>query len=437
MAAPAKLEFNFWIDTIRKHIEHIEQVGQVGQVEQTSSKWGKRKPATVSTPTQAALESLKSLHDELIARSSMLEFSPAIEPEAAPANPFSGALAQEFASQIAGQIADQVVSTLAAQLSQQLSQQLSEQISTLFESNREHRHAPHDECKSELGAIQNELATAYETVAELQVKLNESKSSVWSLDRNHDSQNENEVVADLQAEIASLQTALAAMRTDCWQVTDSNSSVEIVTLTAELAAMRQHNADLAMQLARAQISSYPTTPPHLNLSALNQESMTWEQRKKLILQQLENESETQDHPGSPHLRINIEDVLRTTQAEIDRRDEEIAELRSIVQQQSNTREGVAIGAAAIAQMLDSDELVKLEREKLIAIQREWESKLREAEIQMSIERAKLSRERAELEMQIRASADQTNNLPSQSNAIPNADNKPVRRWLEHLGLQDT
>ena len=434
MAAPAKLEFNFWIDTIRKHIEHIEHIEQV---EQSSSKWGKRKPATVSTPTQAALESLKSLHDELIARSSMLEFSPAIEPEAAPANPFSGALAQEFASQIAGQIADQVVSTLAAQLSQQLSQQLSEQISTLFESNREHRHAPHDECKSELGAIQNELATAYETVAELQVKLNESKSSVWSLDRNHDSQNENEVVADLQAEIASLQTALAAMRTDCWQVTDSNSSVEVVTLTAELAAMRQHNAELAMQLARAQISSYPTTPPHLNLSALNQESMTWEQRKKLILQQLENETEAEDHPGSPHLRVNIEDVLRTTQAEIDRRDEEIAELRSIVQQQSNTREGVAIGAAAIAQMLDSDELVKLEREKLIAIQREWESKLREAEIQMSIERAKLSRERAELEMQIRASADQTNNLPSQSNAIPNADNKPVRRWLEHLGLQDT
>ena len=426
MAAPAKLEFNSWIETIRKHIE------QVAQVEQTSSKWGKRKSATESAPSQTALESLKLLHDELIARTSMLEFSQAIEPAAASVNPFSGALAQDFASQIAGQIADQVVSPLA----DQLSQQLSEQIATLFESNREHRRATPDECKSDLGAIQNELATAYETVAELQIKLNESKSSVWSLDRNHDSQNENEVIADLQAEIASLQTALAAMRTDCWQVTDSNSNGEIVTLTAELAEVRQQNADLAMQLARAQMSNYPTTPHHLNLSALNQESMTWEQRKKLILQQLENETEAEDHPGSPQLRVNIEDVMRTTQAEIDRRDEEIAELRSIVQQQSNTREGVAIGAAAIAQMLDSDELVKLEREKLIAIQREWESKLREAEIQMSIERAKLSRERAELEMQIRASADQANSQPLQSNAIPTADSKPVRRWLEHLGLQD-
>lgn len=430
MAAPAKLEFNSWIETIREHIEQVEQV------EQTSSKWGKRKSATESAPSQAALESLKLLHDQLIARTSMLEFSQAIEPAAAPVNPLSEALAQEFASQIAGQIADQVVSPLAAQLSQQLSHQLSEQIATLFESNREPRRATPDECKSDLAAIQNELATAYETVAELQIKLNESKNSVWSLDRNHDSQNENEVIADLQAEIASLQTALAAMRTDCWQVTDSNSNGEIVTLTAELAEVRQQNADLAMQLARAQMSNYPTTPHHLNLSALNQESMTWEQRKKLILQQLENETEAEDHPGSPHLRVNIEDVLRTTQAEIDRRDEEIAELRSIVQQQSNTREGVAIGAAAIAQMLDSDELVKLEREKLIAIQREWESKLREAEIQMSIERAKLSRERAELEMQIRASADQANSQPLQSNAIPTADSKPVRRWLEHLGLQD-
>ena len=267
------------------------------------------------------------------------------------------------------------------------------------------------------------------------MKLTESKSSVWSLDSNRESQNESTAVEELHAEIASLQTALAAVRTDCWQVTDSNPTAAVVKLTAELADVRQQNADLAIQLAQAQIPSYHN-PPHLNLSTLNQEGMTWEQRKKLILQQLENESVTGNQTENLQLRMNIDDVLRTTQAEINLRDEEIAELKSIVQQQSNTREGVAIGAAAIAQMLNSDELVQLEREKLIAIQQEWESKLREAEIQMSIERAKLSRERSELEGQIRAWSDQAVNLPVQTNATPDGDNKPVRRWLKHLGLQD-
>ncbi len=173
-------------------------------------------------------------------------------------------------------------------------------------------------------------------------------------------------------------------------------------LTEENADLREQNADLATQLARLQMSAHHNTP-HLNLAHLSQESMTWEQRKRLILQQLENES-TDTSEGNSEVanhRNEVEAILRTTQAEIDRRDQEIAELKSIVEQQSNTREGLAIGAAAIAQMIDSDELVRNEREKLAAIQKEWESKLREAEIEMSLERAKLSRERAELEEQLR------------------------------------
>jgi hypothetical protein len=294
-----------------------------------------------------------------------------------------------------------------------------------------------DENESRLSAIQEELATAYETIAVLEMKLADSKNSVWSLDRNDESQNsENAVIADLQAEIASLQTTLAAMRSDCWQVNDSKSAADTAKLTAELADLKQQNSDLASQLAQAQSGLH--NPPHLYLSTLNQESMTWEQRKKLIMQHFEDESAAESHLEQSHNRIEIEDVLRTTQAEIDRRDKEIAELKSIVEQQSNTREGVAIGAAAIAQMLDSDELVKLEREKLAAIQRDWEGKLREAEVQISTERAKLSRERAELEEQTRRLAEQTVNLPPQSTSIAETkpDGKPVRRWLEHLGLRD-
>ncbi len=302
-------------------------------------------------------------------------------------------------------------------------------------SSEEQLRRSAEECESQLTAVYEELAVANATVVELQMKLAESKNSVWSLDRHDDSQTDNNaLVAELQAEVASLQTALAATRNDCWQVNDSKS--DTAELTAALADLKQQNSDLASQLVQAQLSACHNAP-HLSLSTLNQESMTWEQRKKLIMQQFEDESAAENHTDQSASRIEIADILRTTQAEIDRRDKEIAELKSIVEQQSNTHEGVAIGAAAIAQMLDSDELVKLERAKLAAIQREWESKLREAEVQISMERAKLSRERIELETQ-RKSAEQTVNLPPQFNAVAETkvDGKPVRRWLEHLGLRD-
>ena len=92
------------------------------------------------------------------------------------------------------------------------------------------------------------------------------------------------------------------------------------------------------------------------------------------------------------------------QIELDRRDEElkersqqIRELQSLLDQQSETRDGgIAIGAAAITQMFDADELVRDERERLQQMQEEWEDKFRQAEIEASLERAKLSRERQEL-----------------------------------------
>ncbi len=467
MAAPAKLEFDSWIETVRKHIELAEQSPHAGR---PNFHRGKRRQQPESAPVQQALESLKSLHDELVNRAAAIE----------PAQPFG----ENFAQQVSAEVAGQVVSALSSQLSQQVTDQISalleaklsqldsvergatgrntegesseevqaEEVQALEQriialegeladlqscslSSEEQLRQSADDSEARLAAVQEELALAHETIALLEMKLADSKNSEWDVERNDSRADENEVIADLEAEIASLQSTLAALRSDCWQV-PNGSNADSEKLSAELAELKKQNSELASQLAEAQSSLH--NPPHLSLMTLNQESMTWEQRKKLIMQQFENESAAEDYAENSHGRIEIENILRTTQTEIDRRDKEIAELKAIVEQQSNTHEGVAIGAAAIAQMLDSDELVKLEREKLAAIQREWEAKLREAEIQISTERAKLSRERAELETQSRILAEQMVNLPPQNNSIPETkvDGKPVRRWLEHLGLRD-
>ena len=126
MAAPAKLEFDSWIETVRKHIEQADQTPHTGR---PNFHRGKRRPSSDFAQVQAALESLKSLHDELVVRAAAIELPQANDS----ASPFSDALAQQVSSQVAGQ----VVSTLA----DQLSQQLSDQISALFEKNFKHLRA--------------------------------------------------------------------------------------------------------------------------------------------------------------------------------------------------------------------------------------------------------------------------------------------------------
>ncbi len=301
----------------------------------------------------------------------------------------------------------------------------------------------HDESQARIAELRDELTAVYETNAALQAELLTAKENLWSLDEHPvvaNADTDSAMIADLQAEIESLQVTLAAVRSSQWETSPctkdaatGDSSAELHRMKAELADLREQNADLATQLARIQMAGIHNAP-HLNLGKLSQESMTWEQRKRLILQQLENETAAANPEEYQNHRNEVEEILRSTQAEIERRDAEIAELQSIVQQQSNTREGVAIGAAAIAQMLDSDELVKLEREKLATIQQQWEAKLREAEIELSLERAKLSRERAELEERLRNPADAIKPVSTEPTTTP--DGKPVRRWLEHLGLRD-
>lgn len=207
---------------------------------------------------------------------------------------------------------------------------------------------------------------------------------------------------------------------------------EVYNKQLEILDLRSQNSDLASQIAKYQVVASGTAP-HVSF---NQESLSWEERKQLIMQQLERELDDDQSEDAQASQLEIQDVLAVTQLEIERRDREIEELQSIVQQQSNTREGVAIGAAAIAQMLDSDELVNQERQKLKEIQQEWEEKLRKTEIDLSLERAKLARERSMLEAE-RIEAAQPPSTSTEVTAVKGETKAQTRtrKWLQHLGLK--
>ena len=163
------------------------------------------------------------------------------------------------------------------------------------------------------------------------------------------------------------------------------------------------------------------------------ETLSWEQRKEALLQQLEAESHSETL-NDPTKALEIERILEQSTREIERRDSEINDLKALIEQQSIARDGMSIGVSAIAEMIESDALIVSERLRLKELRDEWEQKQRQAEIEMSMERAKLARERLELQEKTQQYSD---NNPPQTEEEKKSGKAGTRgRWLARLGLRD-
>ena len=168
------------------------------------------------------------------------------------------------------------------------------------------------------------------------------------------------------------------------------------------------------------------------------DSPNWEATKRRMLESLEADPEKGAERSDE--RVTIENTILITDDVVAGKDREISDLKVLLSQQSSNLGAVAIGAAAVATALDQDELVRQERAKLVQLQEDWKTKLRQAEIDISVERAKITRDRAEIEEKLanyeteraRHGAD-----PGPTGAAAEAAKKPVRgRWLARLGLKD-
>ncbi len=299
---------------------------------------------------------------------------------------------------------------------------------------------------AEIEDLENQLADALsrlEQTEQVQISLATTQAELEQLRAGHEALQENceqlqtqldaeqsnelDPSTELHTQIERLESELQAVQEELLVAeqaqADSSNDADVEELQRELEDLRSQNADLAAQVARHQVEGQ-SSKPHL---PFDQETLSWEERKQLIMRQLESE-DAEPEQLSEDTRLEIEQVVAATQLEIERRDKELEELRAIVEQQSDTKQGVAIGAAAIAQMMDQDELVLQERQKLKDMQAQWEEKLRQAEIDLSMERAKLARERNELEAE-------AVKLQLTDEEQP-AGKGRTRKWLEHLGLRD-
>lgn len=266
---------------------------------------------------------------------------------------------------------------------------------------------------------------------------------------------------------------------DISSVSEHDSSLELAELhqtcqrlSAELASLRtiheelQHqndelvhqNHELAHRLASDGVRQ--AVSAHVS----EDESLTWEERKAKMFEQMESDtfdanefvktlSDDADSAKAKQLAgenfsptefvRQLDDRLTRAERNVQERDDEIAELRVLLQQrcdltdaaarQTTGSSDVVMGAAAIAGLVDADELVQQERARLQELKSQWEDKFRQAEIAASLERAKLSRERQEV---ARRTAELEDRLEDVRRQQRTESNPPVkgRRWLAELGL---
>ncbi len=159
-------------------------------------------------------------------------------------------------------------------------------------------------------------------------------------------------------------------------------------------------------------------------------NLDWATEKHRILAALESDFNENDSDQRAE-RIRIEGMLQAADRIVAEKDREIQGWKRQLEESSHALKTEAAATDEIRQILDADIVVREERERLEQLQAEWQEKLRQAEIDLSVERATLARQRAELESQSR-SANGGPSPPSTEQAAP-----PVRgRWLARLGLTE-
>jgi chromosome segregation ATPase len=192
----------------------------------------------------------------------------------------------------------------------------------------------------------------------------------------------------------------------------------------EVRELKRTNADLENKLkSRGSGGSAP--------SPASGGALDWEAQKERLLASLEADGDDDDEEAAEE-RTSIEGTIRVTDQIVAQKDREISELKDRLEQHSGAGSSQS---AAIAELLDKDEIIRQEREKLTQLQVEWRQKIGEAEIEISVQRAKLARDRAELEEKVRQyQLDQDNRSYSEDTT---ETSKPTRgKWLARLGLKD-
>lgn len=223
---------------------------------------------------------------------------------------------------------------------------------------------------------------------------------------------------DLRMELVEVKAQLDASRRRMAEVEtelQSQWQSRCEVLEQELDRVECENVRLIAELGVARSSR----PADLLSAGESPEKMTWEQRKAAILEQLDRE----DEPRLSRLeRDSLRRQVEHADTEIRRRDAELQQLREQLGNVGSLSEHAEFAAGREAlqslpaqdapashngtnlsprlwvdDLIDADPYIAQERQKAESLRTQWEQTLRSAEVELSLERAKLARQWHELE----------------------------------------
>jgi chromosome segregation ATPase len=157
--------------------------------------------------------------------------------------------------------------------------------------------------------------------------------------------------------------------------------------------------------------------------------MDWESQKRRMLASLEGEGDGEVDEARQKERATIENTIEMTDAVVAEKDREIQELLAKLAEASSEKPEVDHRQQQINVLLNADEVIAEHRKRISQLEHEMEDKLRAAELELSVERAKIARERSELE-ELRIDLESRR----KSHDSGASGGGPRRRWLSKLGL---
>ena len=326
------------------------------------------------------------------------------------------------------------------------------QIEEFLASHRDRMDDVETQVTDSLGRIIDELvkkraeaAGNYQDLEDREARLEEESQRVvqmraeldaaraeWERSRRAADEQQVEFLEQLRAEIGRIPKGGDIAATDVQSGDDSEGGEfkqRYEMALGDIRELREENKKLKEELDK------PRPRGEQSVAGMTAATLSWEAQKQRMLASLDEDFD-EENAADAEERAKIEDVIKATESAVAEKNEEIAELKQLLEMQSENIESVTVGAAAFGEMLDSDQIIQEERESLRKIKEELQEKLRRAEIDISVERAKIAREKVELDEKLRLLAQQ-HSAEGDSESGSADQNKASRgRWLARLGLND-
>jgi chromosome segregation ATPase len=189
-----------------------------------------------------------------------------------------------------------------------------------------------------------------------------------------------------------------------------------------------------LKTRNAELEAKLSSTPSRGGSTADSGAMDWESQKRRLLASLEDATESNE-PLPEKERITIEDTIEMTDAVVAEKDREIERLKSelVETSRANVSSTEAQQQQQTNELLDADEVIAEHRKRIAQLEREMEDKLRTAELELSVERAKITREKAEIE-ELRSDLESRRHSAPAGGAAASPGSPPRRRWLSKLGI---